>query len=121
MKKQYIAGILCVLIMAMIPLATARTIDSDPIIPKDSEPQALFGVTFIAGYILNPEKIGNVVHAKAVFLGYYDRGLLIKNSGIAIGLKDVRFRDGNMLFMSEPGEFGLVQVVGICTGFHIFE
>jgi hypothetical protein len=121
MKKQYIAGILCVLIIAMLPLATSRTIDSDPIIPKESETQALFGVTFIAGFIYNPERVGNIIRAKAVFLGYYDRGLLIKDSGIAIGLKDVRFRDGNMLYMSDPGEFGIVQVVGICTGFHVFE
>lgn len=116
MKKQYIAGLLCILLLATIPLATAQT---RQIIPDDSEPQALFGVTFIAGYILNPERTGNYIKAKTVLLGYYDRGIIIKDTGISMGLKDVRFRDGNMLFMSEPGEFGLVQVIGICTGFYV--
>ena len=119
MKKQYIAGLLCILMLTTIPLATAERTETKQIMPDDSEPQALFGVTFIAGYIINPEKTANIIKAKAVLLGYYDRGLIIKSTGIAMGLKNVRFREGNMLYMSEPSEFGLVTVIGVCTGFYV--
>ena len=116
---KYIAGFLCVLMLVSIPLITAQAHQEVIKQTLDKEPQSLIGVAFIAGIIMNPQTIGNYVQAKALILAYYDRGLIFKDSGVAMGFKTVRFKDGNLLYMSEPGTFGMVQVAGICTGFSI--
>jgi len=119
MKKQLIGGILCILLLATIPLTVGQSIEEKTIVTDDGEPESLLGITFIAGLILNPEKVGNMVSAKVLLLGYYDRGIIFKDSGFATGLKNVRFRDGDLLYMSEPNAYGITQVFGICTGFNI--
>jgi len=120
MKKQLIGGILCILLLATIPLTVGQPIEEEKtIVADDRETESLLGVTFIAGLILKPEKVMNMVSAKVLFLGYYDRGIIFKDSGFATGLKNVRFRDGDLLYMSEPNAYGITQVFGICTGFNI--
>ena len=117
MKKAYIIGVLCILLLASVPLSVGQTSDEIIIQTDDPQAQSLIGVTFIAGLISNPQQVGKFVQAKAIVVGFYDRGLIVKDSGIIVGLKNVRFRQGDLLFMSEPSELGIVQVAGICTGF----
>ena len=120
MKKQLIGGILCILLLATIPLTAGQFVEEEKtIVTEDIEPESVLGVTFIAGLILNPEKVGNMVNAKVLLLGYYDRGIIFKDSGFVTGLKNVRFRDSSLLFMSEPNAYGITQVFGICSGFKI--
>ena len=119
MKTKYIAGFLCVLMLVSIPLTVAQANQEVITQSTDEEPQSLIGVAFIAGVIMNPQTIGNYIQGKALIMAYYDRGLIIKNSGVAFGFKTVRFRAGDLMYMSEPGTLGLVQVAGICTGFSI--
>ena len=119
MKKQLIGGALIIMLLSTIPLAAGEFTEDETIVAEDIEPQSIIGITFVAGLVLNPEKIGNMVNAKVLVLGYYDRGLLFKDSGVATGLKNVRFRDGDLLYMSEPNAYGVTQVFGICTGFNI--
>jgi hypothetical protein len=117
MKKIYIAGFLCMLLFTSIPLAVSQA-STEVMIQSDiAEPQSLIGITFIAGLLLNPKEVGNYVQGKAIVLAYYDRGLIIKDSGVLMGLKEVRFKPSNLMYMSEPGQIGVVQVAGICTGF----
>ena len=119
MKKKYIAGLLCALMLASIPLSIGQANEEVIIQSNDAEPQSLIGVTFVAGLIMNPKITGNFVQAKAIVLAYYDRGIITKDSGVVMGFKDVRFRQNDLLYMSEPGQFGIVQIAGICTGFSI--
>lgn len=119
MKKQLFGGVLIIMLLSTIPLAAGEFTEDETIVAEDIEPQSLIGVTFVAGLILNPEKVGNMVSAKVLLLAYYDRGLIVKDSGVATGLKNVRFRDGELLYMSEPNAYGITQVFGICTGFNI--
>lgn len=119
MKNKYIAGFIFLVMLASIPCAIGQANEEIKIQSIDTEPQSIIGITFIAGLIFNPQQYGQYIKAKAIFLAYYDRGLIIKNSGVSIGFKDVRFKDGELLYMSEPGQLGLVQVAGICTGFSI--
>jgi len=118
-KKKYIAGFLCVLMLASIPLSLGQASEEVIIQSNDAEPQSLIGVTFVVGLIMNPQITGNFVQAKAIVLAYYDRGIITKDSGVVMGFKDVRFRQNDLLYMSEPGQFGIVQIAGICTGFSI--
>jgi len=119
MKIKYIAGFICVLMLISIPLTTVQAHQEIITQTQDEEPQSLIGVAFIAGIIMNPQAIGKYVQAKALVMAYYDRGLIFKDSGISMGFKNVRFKDGDLLYMSEPMAFGMVQVAGICTGFSI--
>lgn len=102
-----------------IPFTTVQAHQEIITQTQDEEPQSLIGVAFIAGIIMNPQTIGKYVQAKALVMAYYDRGLIFKDSGISMGFKNVRFKDGDLLYMSEPMAFGMVQVAGICTGFSI--
>jgi len=116
MRKKIVAGLFCVLMISTIPLTIGQTLEQET--DPEIEPTSMIGVTFIAGFISRPQNIGNMVYAKSVLLAYYDRGLLVKDSGISMGLKNVRFREGQLLYMSEPNQMGIVQVFGICSGFH---
>ena len=119
MEKKYIAGFLCVLMLAFIQLSVGHASEEVIIQSNDVEPQSLVGVTFVAGLIMNPQITGNFVNAKVIVLAYYDRGIITKDSGVVMGYKNVRFRQNDLLYMSEPGQLGLVQIAGLCTGFSI--
>lgn len=119
MKKKLIGLFLGIMMLSTIPLAVGQQISEETALDKvDAEKDPILGVAIVAGYITNPEKIGNRVSAKAVILGYYERGILIQDSGVAI-MKNVNFRDGNLLYMSEPNDYGLTMVIGVCTGFNV--
>ncbi|HEC89645.1 MAG TPA: hypothetical protein ENI44_03580 [Thermoplasmatales archaeon] len=116
MRRKQIGMLLSMILLATIPFTTGAAMASSPV----EEPQSLIGVTFIAGYILKPEiSERNIVTAKAVLLFYYDRGLIIKDSGIVTGLKNIRFRNTPLMLISEPDAIGGVMAIGVCTGFHI--
>ncbi|MFO8078650.1 MAG: hypothetical protein R6U21_08435 [Thermoplasmatota archaeon] len=119
MKKKLIGLFLGIIMLSAVPLAVGQqTMEETTIDTDDAETNSLIGVTFVAGYITNPQKLGNRVSARALALAYYDRGIILKDSGIAI-LKQVNFRDGSLLYMSEPNDLGLTLVLGICTGFNV--
>ncbi len=103
--------------LATVPLTESQFTEEETIVKAYIEPKSLIGVTFMAGLIINPVKTGDIVTAKVLILAYYDQGLIFKDIGIAGGLKNVRFRDGNLLFMSEPNEYGVTKIAGVCTGF----
>jgi hypothetical protein len=122
MNKKVLTGLIAILLIATMPLAVAQQdIEETPVEEetKDIEQQNLLGVALIAGYILNPQEVGLKTQAKAVALAYYEPGLIFKDRGLAIGLKNIEFRPGNMLYISEPNQLGLVLVAGMVTGFNI--
>lgn len=120
MKKKYGGILLCILLVSTIPVFAGTAMAAEITEEPENEPESLLGVTFVIGYVLNPEiSEYNILSAKAVALFYYDRGLIFKDAGIATGLKDVRFRIGPLVTISEPGSFGVAKVFGVCTGFHV--
>ena len=119
MKKKLIGLFLAIVMFSTMPLAIGeQTIQETAIINEDVETTSIIGVTFVAGLIFNPTRIGNRVQAKSLVLVYYDRGLIFKDSGVAV-LKNVYFRDGDLLYMSEANSMGLYMIAGICTGFNV--
>jgi hypothetical protein len=119
MKKKLIGLFLGIMMLSTIPLAVGEQTMRETINDNDDvETTSIVGVTFIAGIIFSQNRIGNRVYAKSLALAYYDRGLIFKDSGIAV-LKNVNFRDGDLLYMSELNSMGLVMVFGICTGFNV--
>jgi hypothetical protein len=119
MKKKLIGLFLGIILLSTVPLAVGQeAVEETAMEDEIGETNSVVGITAMAGYIMNPERIGNRVSAKAAILGYYERGLLKKDTGIAI-LKNIQFKDGSLLYMSEPNDFGFVLVAGICTGFTI--
>lgn len=121
MNKKVLTGLISILLIATVPLAVAQQ-DSEPVAVEESpdvESQNLLGAALIAGYILNPQEVGLKTQAKAVALAYYEPGIILKDKGVALGLKNVEFRGGELLYMSEPNQLGLVLVAGLVTGFDI--
>jgi len=119
MNKKLLTGLIGILLIATVPLAVSSQ-ETEPVEEStDVESQNIIGAALIAGYILNPQETGLKTRAKAVALAYYEPGLIFKEKGFAIGLKNVQFRPGNMLYMSEPNQLGLVLVAGMVTGFNI--
>ena len=121
MNKKVLTGLISILLIATVPLAVAQQ-DGEPVAVEESpdvESQNLLGAALIAGYILNPQEVGLKTQAKAVALAYYEPGIILKDKGVALGLKNVEFRGGELLYMSEPNQLGLVLVAGLVTGFNI--
>jgi hypothetical protein len=121
MNKKVLTGLISILLIATVPLAIAQQ-DSETVPIEEStdvESQNLLGAALIAGYILNPEEVGLKTQAKAVALAYYEPGIIFKDKGVALGLKNVEFRANELLYMSEPNQLGLVLVAGLVTGFNI--
>lgn len=121
MTKKLLTIFIGFLLVGTIPLAIGQqeteisTVNEE----SDTESQNILGVAFIAGYILNPEKVGLKTSAKAVALVYYEPGIIFKDRGVALGLKTVSFREGSLTYMSEPNQLGLVLVAGMVTGFNV--
>ena len=122
MNKKVLTGLIGILLIATVPLAIAQQ-DTEAIPVEeessDVESQNILGAAFIAGYILNPQQVGLKTQAKAIALVYYEPGIIFKDRGVAFGLKTVSFREGNLLYMSEPNQLGLVLVAGLVTGFNV--
>jgi D-serine dehydratase len=122
MNKKVLTGLIGILLIATVPLAIAQQdTDAVPIEEESSdvESQNILGAAFIAGYILNPQQVGLKTQAKAIALVYYEPGIIFKDRGVAFGLKTVSFREGKLLYMSEPNQLGLVLVAGLVTGFNV--
>jgi len=121
MNKKVLTGLISILLIATMPLAVAQQ-GTEPVAVEespDAESQNLLGAAFIAGYIFNPQEVGLKTQAKAVALAYYEPGIIFKDKGLALGLKNVEFRAGELLYMSEPNQLGLVLVAGLVTGFNV--
>ena len=120
MKKKIIGILICVMMVSTIPVVAGTTMDAEPIVETKEDPTSLLGVTFVAGYVLNPtETQFGRINANAVVLLYYDRGIIQKDAGIVTGLKKVSFKNSPLLVMNEQGSVGLTLVFGICSGFRI--
>ena len=121
MRKKLLTIFIGFLLVATVPLAIAQQETEISPVQEDSdvESQNLLGIAFIAGFIMNPQKVGLKTEAKAVALIYYEPGIIFKDRGVAFGLKTVTFREGNLVYMSEPNELGLVLVAGMVTGFNV--
>ena len=116
MKKGIAILMILIFLATIIPAAAGKPVD---IIPEN-EPTSILGVTFVAGYIVDPtENRFGRVSANAVALFYIDRGVIIKDSGIVTGMKKISFKNNPYMFMYEQESLGLTRVFGICTGFRI--
>jgi hypothetical protein len=123
MRNKSISILVCLLILITIPVASAISIDLEKIKPKieiEDDPTALFGVAFIAGFVLNPTKtITGRINANAVILVYYDRGIIKNDAGLLTGLKKISFKETSLLSIYEQDSYGLARVFGLCSGFRI--
>lgn len=106
--------------LSTIPVVVGNTIDNKPKMELKEEPSSIVGVTFVAGYVLNPtETVFGRINANAIALLYYDRGIIQKDTGIVTGFKKVSFKASSLMIMNEQSSMGLTFVIGICSGFRI--
>ena len=119
--KNKIITIFCLLILiALVPAASGISFDYEPNFEIDENPTAIFGVAFVAGFILNPtESITGRINANAVALIYYDRGIIKNDAGFLTGLKKVSFRKTSLLSMYEQDGLESARVFGLCSNFRI--
>ncbi|MFE3846074.1 hypothetical protein ACFL1L_04360 [Thermoplasmatota archaeon] len=120
MKNKIISIFCLLLLLAIIPITSGISIDFEPNFEIEENPTAIFGVAFVAGFILNPtESITGRINANAVALIYYDRGIIKNDAGILTGLKKVSFRKTSLLSIYEQDSFGSARVFGLCSNFRI--
>jgi len=120
MKKKIIGILICMMMLSTIPVVAGTTMDVEPKVESKEDPTSLLGVTFLAGFVLNPTESPNGrINANAVALLYYDRGIIKKDSGVVTGLRKVSFKNTQFLIVYEQESLGLARVFGICTGFRI--
>jgi len=120
MKKKIIGILICMMMLSTIPVVVGNTINSKPKIELNEEPSSVVGITFVAGYVLNPTvTVFGRINANAIALLYYDRGIIQKDTGIVTGFKKVSFKETPLMIMNEQSSMGLTLVIGICSGFRI--
>ena len=120
MKRKIIGILICMMMLSTIPVVVGNTIDSKPKIELNEEPSSVVGITFVAGYVLNPtETVFGRINANAIVLLYYDRGIIQKGTGIVTGFKRVSFKETPLMIMNEQSSMGLTLVIGVCSGFRI--
>jgi hypothetical protein len=119
--KIKIISIFCFLILiSLIPAASGISFEYEPNFEIDENPTAIFGVAFIAGFILNPEEsITGRVSGNAIALVYYDRGIIKNDAGFLTGLKKVSFRKTSLLSIYEQDSYQSARVFGLCSSFRI--
>ena len=82
MKNKIITIFSLIILLSLIPAASGISLDYEPNFEIDDNPTAIFGVAFIAGFILNPqESITGRISTNAVALVYYDRGIIKNDAG----------------------------------------
>ena len=120
MKRKIIGILVCIMMLSTIQVVVGNTIDNKPKIELNEEPSSVVGVTFVAGYVLNPtETVLGRINANAIALLYYDRGIIQKDTGIVTGFKKVSFKASSLMIMNEQSSMGLTLVIGVCSGFRI--
>ena len=120
MKRKIIGILICMMMLSTIPIVVGNTMDNKPKMELNEEPSSVVGVTFVAGYVLNPtETVFGRINANAIALLYYDRGIIQKGTGIVTGFKKVSFKETPLMIMNEQSSMGLTLVIGICSGFRI--
>lgn len=120
MKYKFITILCCLLLITILPISTAIPVDLESNFGIEENPTSIFGVAFIAGFIINPtESITGRINTNAVALFYYDRGIIKNDAGILTGLKKVSFRETSLLSISEQDSMGLVRIFGLCSNFRI--
>jgi len=120
MKRKIIGILICMMMLSTIPIVVGNTMDNKPKMELNEEPSSVVGVTFVAGYVLNPtETVFGRINANAIVLLYYDRGIIQKGTGIVTGFKKVSFKETPLMIMNEQSSMGLTLVIGICSGFRI--
>ncbi len=109
-----------VIILTIIVLISSPML----IVVNAESPQPQRGeYTFIMGSLFSPVRgEDGFITGKAIQLFYYDVNPFISNFGIVEGFTPIRFRDGPLVFLYQPGPFGLIgYVYGFCQGFEILE
>ena len=120
MKNKIISILFCLLIITIIPISNGVSIDFEPKFEIEESPTAIFGVAFIAGFLLNPtESFTGRINANAIALFYYDRGIIKDDAGFLTGLKKVSFKETSLLSINEQDNYGLARVFGLCSNFRI--
>ena len=120
MKIKIITIFCLIILLSLIPAASGISYGFEPNFEIDDNPTSIFGVAFIAGFILNPEEsITGRISTNAVALVYYDRGIIKNDAGFLTGLKKISFRKTSLLSIYEQDSYELARVFGLCSNFRI--
>jgi len=68
MKKEIITLLICMLLISIIPIAAGVTTEQD--IEPEEEPEGVFGITIIRGFISNVRQHGTDITFRAIRLHY---------------------------------------------------
>ena len=112
-KKIGIGIILCILLLASIPVSTGIAVKEEQ---SDPESPDLVGVTWVRGWILNPRIVLGMISARALRLHYIELTGMETHIGI-VRAKQVTFRDGFALRYVQIGPLGMFTwVMGFIYG-----
>lgn len=114
MKRKLIGILVCMLLLTTIPLSAGMTTEKET--EPDEEPEGIFGLAWVRGWLLNPREVDNYISGRAIRLRYFEFSGLKTNKGI-ITLKSVNFRAGIFLDIKYIGALGsLAYVQGFVPG-----
>ncbi len=117
MRKEISFGIVCMLVFLSTVIVQSESTDEAPI-----SQSGIFDSTLIIGTIINPHETNDTLTANALYLFYFQSGLLIKKAGIVRGLTEISLTKTPFFLTYTPGPFGMISYVyGFAKDFTIVD
>jgi hypothetical protein len=107
MRKMSSFGVVCLLIILILP-----SVQSDSTTGMMTpEVEGIFDTTLIMGTILNPVETNETLTANALYLFYFESGLLVDKAGIVKGFQEISLTKTPFFLMYQPGPFHQISYV----------
>jgi len=79
-KRKIIGVLICMLLLTTIPLAAGMTIEKET--EPEEEPEGIFGITIIRGFVANVKQRGTDITFRAIRLHYLTISVMEKSIGV---------------------------------------
>ena len=117
MRKEISLGIVCMLVFLSTIIVQSESTDETPI-----SQSSIFDNIIIIGTIINPHETNDTLTANALYLFYFQSGILIKKAGIVSGLTEFSLTKTPFFLTYTPGPFGKVSYIyGFAKDFTIID
>ena len=80
MKTKIVAFMMCMLMITIVPLAAGMMIEKET--EPDEEPEGIFGITIIRGFVSNVKQKGTDITFRAIRLHYFTISGMEKITGV---------------------------------------
>ena len=118
MKKGISFGIVCMLVFLSTVIVQSETTEDVPAYTQSG----ILDNTLIMGTVINPHETNDTLTANALYIFYFQSGILIKKAGIVTGFTEISLTKTPFFLVYTPGPLGMISYVyGFAKDFTIID